>query len=164
MPRPVHVTTPNDREIRVTREFDAPRSLVWECHTRPEHVRRWMLGPDGWSMPVCEIDLQVGGRYRHVWRNDTDGSQFGFRGQYREIVAPARLVHSENWDGAPEGEGNDAVCTLELTEKAGRTTLTYSMLFPSKEVRDQALQSGMTDGMAAGYDRLDAIMTAQSDA
>jgi uncharacterized protein YndB with AHSA1/START domain len=157
MPQPVDVTTPNDREIVVTRVFDAPRSLIWECHTKPELVRRWMLGPDGWSMPVCEMDLRVGGEYRNVWRSDTDGNQFGFRGRYREIVAPERIVHTERFDGTEEGSG-DALCTLELTEERGRTRLSYSMVFPSREVRDQALASGMTDGMAAGYDRLETVM------
>jgi uncharacterized protein YndB with AHSA1/START domain len=154
----VSVSVPNDREIVVTRVFDAPRALVWECHTSPELVRRWMLGPDGWTMPVCDIDLHVGGGYRHVWRNDADGSEFGFQGKYKEIVAPERLVHSERWDGAEGGDEVDAHCTLTLVERGGRTTLTYSMVFPSKDVRDQALQSGMTDGMAAGYDRLDTLM------
>jgi uncharacterized protein YndB with AHSA1/START domain len=158
----VNVTVPNDREIVVTRAFDAPRSLVWECHTSPELVRRWMLGPDGWTMPVCDIDLRVGGGYRHVWRNDADGSHFGFQGKYKEIVAPERLVHSERWDGAQGGDEVDAQCTLTLVERGGRTTLTYSMVFPSKDVRDQALQSGMTDGMAAGYDRLDTLMAERS--
>ena len=88
----IDVTTPDDLEIRVTRVFDAPRSLIFECHTQPELVRRWLLGPPGWSMPVCEIDLRVGGQYRYVWRSDTDGGEFGFRGEYREIRAPERVV------------------------------------------------------------------------
>lgn len=161
MPRPVHVTTPSDREIVVTRAFDAPASLLFACHTKPELVRRWMLGPDGWSMPVCDIDLRVGGEYRHVWRSDDDGSEFGFRGQYREIDAPVRLVHTERWDGTEPGEATDALCTLTLAESDGRTTLTYVMRFPSPELRDQALRSGMTDGMATSYDRLEGVVAAQ---
>jgi len=157
----VTVTTPTDREIRVSRVFDAPRRLLWDCHTRPELLRRWMLGPDGWTMPVCDIDLRVGGEYRHVWRNDADGSEFGFRGRYREVASPERIVHTERWDGTPESEQNNALCTLTLTEHERRTTLVYRMVFPTPEVRDQALKSGMTDGMAAGYDRLEAIMADQ---
>jgi uncharacterized protein YndB with AHSA1/START domain len=162
MPRPVDVTLPNEREIRVTRAFDAPRTLLWDCHTRPELVRRWMLGPDGWSMPVCEIDLRVGGGYRHVWRNDADGSQFGFRGQYRELAQPERIVHTEGWDGTEPDDANDALCTLALTEEGERTTLSCSMVFPTREIRDQALQSGMTDGMATSYDRLETMMAEQA--
>lgn len=161
MPRTVDVTTPNDREIRVSRVFDAPRNLVWECHTKPDLVRRWMIGADGWTMPVCEIDVRVGGQYRHVWRNDADGTEFGFRGRYREVVEPERIVHSERFDGAPEGE-SDAICTLTLVEQGGKTTLTYAMVFPTREVRDQALKSGMTDGMGAMYQRLDSLMAEPS--
>jgi uncharacterized protein YndB with AHSA1/START domain len=158
MRHPVDITTPSDREIRVTRVFDAPRALVFDAHTRPELVRRWMLGPDGWSMPVCEIDLRPGGGYRHVWRSDADGSEFGFRGEYREIVAPERIVHTERFDGTEAGDDTDALCTLVLTEADRRTTLTYTMRYPSREVRDQALASGMTDGMAASYDRLESVL------
>jgi uncharacterized protein YndB with AHSA1/START domain len=160
MPAPVDVMFPSDREIRVTRVFDFPRALIWECHTEAGLVRRWMLGPDGWTMPVCEIDLRVGGQYRYVWRSDADGSEFGFRGEYHEIVAPGRLVHSERPDG-DEGEGGDALCTLVLTEQDGRTTLTHTMQFATSEIRDQVLQTGMTDGMAAGYDRLERVMAEQ---
>jgi uncharacterized protein YndB with AHSA1/START domain len=162
VPHPIDVLLPSDREIRVTRAFDAPRDLIWDCHTKPELVRRWMLGPDGWSMPVCDIDLRVGGRYRYVWRSDADGSEFGFRGQYREVVVPERIVHTEGLDGVETGEGGDALCTLTLADEGGHTTLTYSMVFPTAEVRDEALQTGMTDGMAAGYDRLEQVITEQT--
>jgi uncharacterized protein YndB with AHSA1/START domain len=158
MPRTVDVTTPTDRSVQVTRVFDAPRDLIWEAHTKPELLRRWLLGPDGWTMPVCEIDLRVGGRYHYAWRSDADGTQFGFRGQYREIVQPERIVHTERVDGAPESDSSEALCRLELTEQGGRTTLTHSMVFPSKEIRDQALGTGMTDGMATSYDRLEKVI------
>jgi uncharacterized protein YndB with AHSA1/START domain len=154
MPATVDVTMPSDREIKVTRTFDAPARLVFDFHTKAEHVQRWLLGPPGWSMPVCEIDLRPGGRYRYVWRNDETGVEFGVRGEYREITAPTRLVHSETMDGR-EGEVS---CTQTFVETAGRTTFTIIMRFPSKEVRDEALQSGMTDGMSVSYDRLDAFM------
>ena len=155
MTHPVDVTTPSDREVRVTRVFDAPRTLVFDCHTEPALVQRWMLGPPGWSMPVCEIDLRVGGQYRHVWRNTADGSEFGFTGEYREIDSPGRLVTIERH------EGEEALCTLTLTEQDGRTTLTQTIRFATPEARDRALQTGMTDGMGASYDRLETLMDEQ---
>jgi uncharacterized protein YndB with AHSA1/START domain len=119
-----------------------------------------MLGPPGWSMPVCEVDLTVGGRYRYVWKNDADGASFGSQGVHKEIAPPSRLVTSESMDGV-EGE---ALNTMELVENGGRTTLTVNMRFPSKEHRDGALQSGMSDGMAMGYDRLEGVLDAQKTA
>jgi uncharacterized protein YndB with AHSA1/START domain len=156
MPNTVEVTTPSDREIRVTRVFDAPRQLVWDCHTKPELAKRWLLGPPGWSMPECEIDLRVGGHYRYLWRHP-DGRQFGSQGQHREIQAPELLVTTERMDGA-EGE---AINTLRLSEADGRTTLEVTMLFPTPQIRDMALKSGMADGMGQSYDRLDAIAAGQ---
>ena len=158
MPHTVDVTTPSDREVRVTRVFDAPRALIYDCHTKPDLVRRWLLGPPGWTMPVCEIDLRVGGRYRYVWRSEADGSEFALGGQFREIVSPERIVHTERFEGSETG---DALCTLTLTEEGGRTILTHTIAFPTREVRDQVLQTGMTDGMAASYDRLEGLMQAQ---
>ena len=151
--KPLIIETPSDREILVTRIFNAPRSLVWDCHTKPELVRRWLLGPPGWSMPLCEIDLRVGGKYHYRWRNDTDGSEFGFNGIHREIEAPVRIVTTERFDGA-EGE---ALSTLVLAEQNGKTTLSLTMLFSTKEARDGALATGMTDGMETSYQRLDQI-------
>lgn len=170
MAHPIDASTPTDREIRVTRLFDAPRRLVFDCHTIPDLVRRWMLGPPGWTMPVCEIDLRVGGQYHHVWRSDADGSQFGFRGEYREIVSPERLVHTERYEagdvaeggeGGASGEASEALCTLTLTEEGGRTRLTQTMRFATPEIRDQVLQTGMADGMGMSYDRLDTVMDEQ---
>jgi uncharacterized protein YndB with AHSA1/START domain len=161
MPHPVEVTFPSDREVRVTRVFDAPRDLIFEAHTEAGLVRRWMLGPDGWTMPVCEIDLRVGGQYRYVWRNDADGSEFGFRGEYHEIVVPGRIVHSERPDGPEGGAVEAALCTLVLTEQGGRTTLTHTMRFATPELRDQVVATGMTDGMATSYDRLETIAAAR---
>jgi uncharacterized protein YndB with AHSA1/START domain len=154
MKRTVDVTTPSEREIQVTRDFDAPAQLVFDFHTKPEHVQEWLLGPPGWSMPICEIDLRVGGIYRYVWRNDAGKGEFGVRGAFREIAAPARLVHTETMDGAP----GEALCTLAFVQSGESTTLTTAMLFSSKEARDQALQSGMADGMSASYDRLEQRM------
>ena len=152
----LQVTTPTEREIVMTREFDAPRDLVFDAMTKPDLVQRWLLGPPGWTMPVCEIDLQVGGAYRYVWRSDADGSEFGLGGVFREIAAPERLVATEAFEGQP-GESLD---TTVLTEQDGRTTLALTMLFDSKEARDAALESGMESGVATSYDRLEEILAA----
>jgi uncharacterized protein YndB with AHSA1/START domain len=145
------VTTPSDLDIRVTRVFEAPARVVFDYHTKPEHVQKWLLGPPGWSMPVCEIDLRVGGRYHYEWRNDETGHRFGIRGEYLEIEAPARLVHRERMDGAD----GDVLCTTTFVQTGARTTLTITIRFGSKDARDGALQSGMTGGMSISYDRLD---------
>ena len=157
MPKPVDVSTPSDTEIRVARVFDAPAKLVWDAHTKPELLRRWMLGPPGWSMPVCEIDLTVGGAYRYRWRNDADGTEFGSSGVHREVTPYTRIVTTERM----EGFDGEAVNTLTLTEEGGRTTVVTLMNFGTKAGRDGALQSGMSDGMAMGYDRLDDILAEQ---
>ncbi len=146
------VTTPSDREIATSRTFDAPRQLVWHAHTKPELVKRWLLGPPGWSMPVCRIDLRVGGSYRYEWRRDTDGSTMAMGGVYREIVAPERIVSTERFDD-PWYEG-EAVGTLVLTERAGKTTVSTTVLYASKATRDAVLKSGMTGGVEQSYDRL----------
>src|SRR6516165_8365371 len=158
MPMSVEVTTPSEREIKVMRRFDAPARLVFDFHTKPEHVQKWLLGPAGWSMPICEIDLRVGGRYRFVWHNDESGVEFGVSGEYREIAAPSRIVQIERMDGC-EGEVKG---TLTLSEAGGRTTLSVNLEFESQELRDRALESGMTNGMAASYDRLEGQMGAKA--
>lgn len=142
-------TTPSDLEIVVTRVVDAPRRLVWEAWTKPEHVPHWMLGPEGWTMPVCEIDLRPGGAWHFVWRR-SDGTEMGMRGVYREIKPPERLVSTESWGG----DWPETLNTLVLTEEHGKTTITCTILYPSKEARDAATQTGMKDGMAISFDRL----------
>jgi uncharacterized protein YndB with AHSA1/START domain len=154
----LQVTTPSDREIAMTRVFDAPRTLVYDAHTKPELVRQWLLGPPGWTMPVCDMDVRVGGSYRWVWRRDTDGSTMGMGGVYREVVAPERVVATEKFDDAwYPGEGLN---TLVLVEHGGRTTLTQTMRYESREARDAVLKSGMQEGVTAGYARLDALLAA----
>jgi uncharacterized protein YndB with AHSA1/START domain len=154
------VTTPSDRQIEMTRVFDAPRPLVWDAYTKPDLVRQWLLGPPGWSMPVCDIDLRVGGKYRYVWRNDSDGTEMGMGGVYREIRAPERLVTTERFDQSwYPGEG---VGTLVLLEQGARTTLTLTMLYESREAREAVLKSGMEQGVAASYDRLAVLVAAAS--
>jgi uncharacterized protein YndB with AHSA1/START domain len=151
MPAAVKVATPNDREIVVRRAFDAPRALVFAAHTEPALVKRWLLGPPGWTMPVCEIDLRVGGRFRYVWAHPQQAS-FEISGVYREIAAPERIVHTELFNGG------EALTTTRFAERNGRTTLTFSMRFPSQAARDAALATGMTDGMEQSYQRLDALL------
>jgi uncharacterized protein YndB with AHSA1/START domain len=157
----VDVTTPSDREIRVARTFNASARQVFDFHTRPEKVRKWLLGPAGWDMPVCDIDLTVGGQYHYVWQNAADAAQFGVRGQFREIDAPHRLVHTEGMEGVPGAEGGEALITVTFDERDSRTTLTTLMLFDTQEGRDMALQSGMTDGMAISYDRMEQVISEQ---
>ena len=142
-------TTPSDREIVVTRVFNAPRRLVFEAWTNPEHLPHWMLGPEGWTMPVCEIELRVGGAWHFVWRR-ADGTEMGMRGLYQEIMPPERLVTTESWGGDwPETRN-----TLVLSEANGLTTMTLTILYPSKEARDRALGTGMKEGMTRSFDRL----------
>lgn len=150
------VSTPSDREIRVTRDFDAPRRLVFDAFTNPELVRRWLLGPPGWTMPVCEIDLRVGGAYRYVWRSDKDGVQMGMGGIFREVIPIERLVATEKFDDA--WYPGEAVDTTEFVETRGITRTTITILYQSQEARDTARRSGMEHGMAAGYDRLEALL------
>jgi uncharacterized protein YndB with AHSA1/START domain len=154
------ITTPNDLEIVMTRVFRAPRRLVWDAHTKPELLRRWLLGPDGWSMPICEMDLRVGGRYRWVWRRDTDGHEMATGGVFKEIVAPERLVSTEAFEQPwYPGEGLN---TIVLTEAGGMTTLTQTMRYDTREIRDGVLQSGMETGVETSYQRLDGILANES--
>ncbi len=145
------VAARGDREIALTRVFDGPRALVFEALTRPELLRRWLLGPPGWTMAVCEVDLRVGGAYRFVWRRE-DGTELGMGGLYREIVPPERLVHTEAFDAA--WYPGEAVVTTVLAEREGRTTLASTILYETPEARDGVLRSGMEAGVAASYDRL----------
>jgi uncharacterized protein YndB with AHSA1/START domain len=142
-------TTPSDRELAMTRVFDAPRRLVWDAWTNPRHLPHWMLGPEGWTMPVCEMDLRPGGAWHFVWRR-SDGTEMGMRGAYREVTPPGRLVSTESWGG----DWPETLNTLTLSEKDGRTTMTQTVLYPSKEARDAALKTGMKDGVAKSFDRL----------
>ena len=142
-------TTPSDLEIVATRVFDAPREVVWECWTNPKHVPHWMTGPEGMTMPVCEIDLRVGGEWHFVWRQP-DGKEMEMRGVYREIVPPERLVNTESWGG----DWPETLNTLVLTEEGGKTTTVCTVLYPSKEARDKALGTGMKEGWAESYGHL----------
>jgi uncharacterized protein YndB with AHSA1/START domain len=155
------VTLPSEREVKVTRSFKAPRALVYRAYTEPELVRQWLLGPPGWSMPVCEMDVRVGGRYRWRWRNDQDGSEFGFAGTFREVQPAAKLVHTEAYDPgtvADDFPRNDAIVTVTFTEEDGVTMLTSVVDFGSREARDAAVATGMTDGMEQSYQLLERLL------
>jgi uncharacterized protein YndB with AHSA1/START domain len=151
-----NIVAHGDREIVVTRVFDAPRRLVFDAYTKPELVKKWLLGPEGWSMPVCEIDLREGGKYRYVWRNDADGQEMGMGGTYREVVPPDRIVATEKFDEA--WYPGEALGTITLTEQDGKTTLRQTILYNSRETRDAVLKSPMQYGLAASYDRLEGFL------
>ena len=148
------VTTPSEVEIRMTRLFDAPRQLVFEAMTRPEHVKQWWgrLG-DGYSVPVCEIDLRVGGAWRFVNRHPE--GEAVFYGEYREITPPSRLVFTEIFEPYPDSV---SVVTTEFTTEGSKTRMTATVRYPSLEVRDMVLGSGMATGAGVSYDRLEELV------
>jgi uncharacterized protein YndB with AHSA1/START domain len=155
MKKPVSVSTPSDLEIAVTREFDAPRELVWEAHTRPELLKRWAAGPAGWEMAECQMDVRVGGAWRWVLRGP-GGAEMQLRGVHTGIVVGERMTRTEVFE--PAWYNGEAVTTMVLKEHGGKTTLTFTILHISKEVRDGALKFPMAAGMAAGYDKLDELL------
>ena len=152
----LQVTTPTDREIVLTRVFDAPRHLVFDAFSKPELLKRW-FGPRGWSLVTCEVDLRVGGGFRFILRGP-DGSNMGMRGVYREIVPPERSVHMESFDDYP----GESQVTAVFAEHDGKTILTATVLYPSKEVRDIVLKSGMEHGAAESYDKLAELLASPS--
>ena len=148
------VTTPSDCEITITRLFDAPKHLVFEAMTTPAHVRKWWGNlDDRYSVTVCEIDLRVGGAWRFVGHGP-QGPIPAFYGVYREINAPERLVYTEIFEPYPDGE---SVVTQTLTEEGGKTRLIVTARYPSRDVRDMVLKTGMEKGAAISYDRLDDV-------
>jgi uncharacterized protein YndB with AHSA1/START domain len=152
----LQVTTPSDREIAMTRAFDAPRSLVFDAFTRPELIKRWLGARPPWYMAVCEVDLRVDGAYRYVWRQE-GGTEMGMSGVYREIVRPERIVCTEVFDDKwYEGEALD---TMVMTERDGTTTVTTTVLYESKEARDGVLKSPMESGVEESYQRLDELLS-----
>ncbi|MBC8073105.1 MAG: SRPBCC family protein [Deltaproteobacteria bacterium] len=150
------VTTPSDTDIRMTRLFDAPMKLVFEAMTQPEHVKRWwgQLG-EGYSVPVCEIDLRVGGKWKFVNRHPK--GEAAFYGEYREISPPDRMVHTEIFADYPD---TVSVVTTVLTDEGGKTRLTATVSYPSKEVRDMVMSTGMEHGAGISYDRMEDLLGA----
>jgi uncharacterized protein YndB with AHSA1/START domain len=149
----LQVTLPSDKEILMERAFDAPRHLVFEAMNRPEYVRRWWCCFDGWTMPVCDIDFRVGGGYRYVMVGP-DGSEVAFRGVYREIDAPARVVHTEIFEPFPDEE---TVCTVTLDERDGKTFYRCHILHKTTAGRDGHIASGMESGAGIALDRLEEV-------
>lgn len=153
----LQISTPSDRELAMTRVFDAPRSMVFDAWTKPELLKRWLGVFGSWTFAVCEVDLRVGGKYRFVWRGK-DGNEMGMGGVYREIVRPERIVCTEKFDD-PWYEG-DAIDTTTFVERAGKTTMTTTVLYGSKEIRDAVLKSPMESGVAKSYDKLAEVLAA----
>lgn len=151
----MQVTTPSEREIVITRVFDAPRALVFEAYTTPELLKRWLGVQPGWTLAVCEIDLRKGGAYRYVWRGP-EHAEMGMGGVFLEVVPPERIVTSEAFDQKwYEGE---CIGTVTLIERAGKTTLTMTLRYDSQAVRDAVLVHGALEGLAAGFDTLARVL------
>jgi len=153
--RTATVTLPTDEQILITREFDAPRELVYKAYTTPELVKRWWNAKRG-EVTIAEIDLRVGGKWRSVMVTE-DGQEVGFHGEYREIVPNERIVSTEAYEGVPDADAQAAVNTVTFTEADGRTTLTVLVDTPSKEIRDGIIESGMEAGMQDAYDLLEEV-------
>jgi uncharacterized protein YndB with AHSA1/START domain len=149
------IVAQGDREIAITRIFDAKSQLVYDAMTKPELMKRWLFGPDGWELAVCEVDLRPGGVFRYVWRHKARGTDMGMGGIFLELDAPAKIVHKEVFE--EDWTGGETVVTTWLTELGGRTKLEMTIRYASSEARDGALKSGMAQGMEAGYARLDEI-------
>jgi uncharacterized protein YndB with AHSA1/START domain len=160
------VALPSDREVKVTRSFKAPKGLVYRTYSEPQLVRKWLLGPAGWSMPVCEMDVRVGGRFEWRWRSADGANEFGFSGTFREIQPASRVVHTQAYDPGTLGgafpRGDEAIVTVTFTEEAGITTVTTLIDFGSKAARDGAVSTGMTDGMEQSYQLLDRLLAEEA--
>jgi uncharacterized protein YndB with AHSA1/START domain len=154
----LQITTPSDRELAMIRSFDAPRSLLWDAWTKPELLKRWLGVRGGWTFAVCEVDLKVGGKYRYVWRGPS-GAEMGMGGVFREVVKPERLVATEKFDES--WYDGDAVDTTTFVERAGKTTVTTTVQYASKAVRDAVLKSPMEKGVAESYDKLDEVLASR---
>jgi len=155
---PLKITTPTDLDIVITRALDAPRHLVWKAMTSPELIRRWLFLPPGWTMSRCEEDVRVGGSYRWEWAGPDGKVAMAMGGVYREVVEHARLVRTEKFEFGGQPQSGEQVGTLEFIEQRGGTLVKISVAYPSREARDAALASGMEQGMAAGYDKLEAML------
>lgn len=158
MPAPLDVTLPSPLEIRISRRFDAPPSLVFDCHTVPALVQRWMLGPPGWVLDIRALDLRVGGRFHYQFKAEDGSAEFGIQGAFTEIDAPRLLVHTE------EMEGFDGISieTTEFIADGDGTLYVTTLKYPTEEARDAAAASGMAEGMAASYDRMEGLLAEQA--
>lgn len=149
----LELTTPTPTSIRVVRSFDAPVELVWRAHTEPELVKQWMAGPPGHTLPVCEIDLRVGGKARYVWKNPQ--FEMGMTAEFQEIVEHERIVYTEVYDQWPAGS---ATVTATFTRKSERTTVTVDIEYASQAARDESIQFGFETGYQASYESLDGLL------
>ena len=148
-------TRATDTSLVAERLIDAPRDLVWAAHTQCQHVQQWLLGPEGWTMPSCEIDLRPGGKWRYVYEGPDGATGFSMGGEYREIEVPRKIVNTERMDDEPSVE---ALNTLTLTEEDGRTLVRTVVDYPSNGVREGIIATGMMGGLAESYDRLEAYL------
>ena len=159
--KPAAASLPSDTEVLVKRSFDAPVKLVWRAYMEPGLMRRWCSGLPGWSMPVCEMDMRVGGKYRWRWRSDENGQEFGFTGEVLEVVPTARIVHTQIYDPGDLGYsmgGEPSIITVTFQEAGGITNVETSIKYASKADRDEAFSTGMTDGMEMSYKQLDDLL------
>ena len=159
--KPAEASLPSDTEVLVKRSFDAPAKLVWRAYMEPELMRRWCGGFPGWSMPVCEMDMSVGGQYRWRWRNEENGQEFGFTGEVLEVVPHAKIVHTQIFDAGDLGVsmgGEPSIITVTFEEADGMTNVATLIKYASKPDRDEALATGMTEGMEMNYQRLDEVL------
>lgn len=152
------VTTPSDLEIVMTRTFNAPRAFVWDAMSKPEFIKRWLLGPPGWSMETCKDDLRVGGEFHWSWRGP-ENAEMSMRGVYREVSPPERIVRTETFEFGCDAQAGEQLASIVLADRGETTMLTLTVTYPSKEARDGALASGMEQGVSASYDRLDEILS-----
>ena len=150
------ITPVGETDIVMKRTFNAPRHLIFDAFTKPELIQQWLLGPDGWTMPVCEVDLRPGGKYRYVWHKDKTDCNMGISGTFHEILKNEKLVHTEQFD-EPWYPG-ECIITTTFTEQNGETTVTQTMHMSSKEARDGVLKTGMETGVARSYDRLEEVL------
>ena len=146
-------STPSDTQVRFSRVVAASKDLTFEVYTKPEHLQKWLRGPEGWTMPICEMEPRSGGSWRYGWRK-SDGAEMIMGGIVKEFVPNERLVTTERW--GPEWP--ETLNTVEFTESGGFTTITTTVTYPSKEARDAAIETGMMDGMEASYARLDELL------
>lgn len=159
MTEQLHISPEGERRILITRTFDAPKRLVFDAMTKPEMLKEWMFGPQGWSLPHCEADPRQGGAWRYVWRHE-DGREMGAQGRYLEFEPPDRTVHTELFD--EDWTGGQTLITTTFEETDRRTKVTLSIEYTSENARDAVLKSPMAEGMEAGYARLDALLSSQT--
>jgi len=165
--KPAEVSTPSDLEVLIKRNFDATADLVWRAYTEPELMRRWLTAMPGWTMPVCEMTTDVGGKYRWRWRDEENGVEFGFTGEMLEVALHSKIVHTQVYDpgtmGGSMGDGA-SVITVTFNEADGSTNVATLIKFASKADRDAAVSTGMTDGMEMSYRQLDEMLSVMNNA